>query len=347
MPDIPQDAPRSEDGQWWWDGSRWQPVDAAEDRTEAFAAAPSNDAVVCNALDADVQADHSVFVNATFKRQRSQRDAEEINVRLLVDDDPHEGTVGPIALGETDPTVWQIGPVALGSHHLQVQVLDDNLEQVWSVVGGFQVPKAADPGAGVAEPAPTGADLASGWDAMVPLVDHARAGAQKYASLYNEWATYDGTAEGAKMFEEQMKDLAEDDWVGVTVEFVKGFFNDLGAANAAGDVTRLKWEYFDPFMDGFLAGLGQGSAQAGENKLLANVAPNAQTAATALSANVKRGIEGYLIWLNPQSIAYMANHAEADMSAADAVLPDALWEMRTSESYIREGLHAVIWNRDN
>ncbi|MGA7987697.1 MAG: hypothetical protein WCB51_04785 [Candidatus Dormiibacterota bacterium] len=23
---IPQDAPRSEDGQWWWDGAQWQPV---------------------------------------------------------------------------------------------------------------------------------------------------------------------------------------------------------------------------------------------------------------------------------------------------------------------------------
>jgi hypothetical protein len=26
MSDIPQDAPRSEDGQWWWDGANWQPV---------------------------------------------------------------------------------------------------------------------------------------------------------------------------------------------------------------------------------------------------------------------------------------------------------------------------------
>jgi hypothetical protein len=374
---MPADAPRSEDGQWWWDGAHWQPVtqdagagtrsaapaDAVGQLSDdgqwrwdgagwqpaqagAAAGASSNDAVVCSALEADVQADHSVLVNATFKRQRSQRDADEINVRLLVDDEPHDGTVGPIALGETDPTVWQIGPVALGSHHLKVQVLDDNLEPVWSVVGGFQVPKA-DHGAGAAGPAPTGADLASGWEAMLPLLDHARAGAQKYAALSNEWATYDGNAEGAKMFEEQMKDLADDDWVGVTVEFVKGFFNELGAANAAGDVTRLKWEYFDPFMDGFLAGLGHGSANAGQNKLLANVAPNAQAAAAALSADAKRGIHGYLIWHNPDSIAYMANHPEADMSAADAVLPDALWERRSSESYIREGLRAVIWHRDN
>src|SRR5580700_2970549 len=25
--DIPVDAPRSDDGQWWWDGATWQPVD--------------------------------------------------------------------------------------------------------------------------------------------------------------------------------------------------------------------------------------------------------------------------------------------------------------------------------
>ena len=26
---IPADAPRSEDGQWWWDGAQWQPVEEA------------------------------------------------------------------------------------------------------------------------------------------------------------------------------------------------------------------------------------------------------------------------------------------------------------------------------
>ena len=25
---IPEDAPRSEDGLWWWDGTGWQAVDA-------------------------------------------------------------------------------------------------------------------------------------------------------------------------------------------------------------------------------------------------------------------------------------------------------------------------------
>ena len=29
MTDIPQDAPRSDDGQWWWDGANWQPVSDA------------------------------------------------------------------------------------------------------------------------------------------------------------------------------------------------------------------------------------------------------------------------------------------------------------------------------
>lgn len=26
MSDIPADAPRSDDGQWWWDGTQWQAV---------------------------------------------------------------------------------------------------------------------------------------------------------------------------------------------------------------------------------------------------------------------------------------------------------------------------------
>ena len=29
MADIPADAPRSEDGYYWWDGSQWQPVNQA------------------------------------------------------------------------------------------------------------------------------------------------------------------------------------------------------------------------------------------------------------------------------------------------------------------------------
>ena len=27
MVDIPADAPRSDDGYYWWDGNQWQPVD--------------------------------------------------------------------------------------------------------------------------------------------------------------------------------------------------------------------------------------------------------------------------------------------------------------------------------
>jgi hypothetical protein len=30
MTTIPADAPRSEDGQWWWDGTQWQPVPVAD-----------------------------------------------------------------------------------------------------------------------------------------------------------------------------------------------------------------------------------------------------------------------------------------------------------------------------
>lgn len=37
MSDIPDDAPRSDDGRWWWDGEQWQAVDAeaAGDEREA------------------------------------------------------------------------------------------------------------------------------------------------------------------------------------------------------------------------------------------------------------------------------------------------------------------------
>jgi hypothetical protein len=45
MTDVPQDAPRSEDGQWWWDGSQWQPISGAAnsgDATTSSAAAPAS-----------------------------------------------------------------------------------------------------------------------------------------------------------------------------------------------------------------------------------------------------------------------------------------------------------------
>jgi hypothetical protein len=42
MTTIPADAPRSDDGQWWWDGSQWQPV-AGDGQAEGSAvdAAPA------------------------------------------------------------------------------------------------------------------------------------------------------------------------------------------------------------------------------------------------------------------------------------------------------------------
>jgi hypothetical protein len=43
MTDIPTGAPRSEDGQWWWDGAQWQPVSSptAGAETGAVATAPA------------------------------------------------------------------------------------------------------------------------------------------------------------------------------------------------------------------------------------------------------------------------------------------------------------------
>jgi hypothetical protein len=45
MTDIPTDAPRSEDGQWWWDGTQWQAVGTAQGAgAGAAASAPSDPA---------------------------------------------------------------------------------------------------------------------------------------------------------------------------------------------------------------------------------------------------------------------------------------------------------------
>jgi hypothetical protein len=41
MTTIPADAPRSEDGQWWWDGAQWQPVDDPGAAAGAQSAAPA------------------------------------------------------------------------------------------------------------------------------------------------------------------------------------------------------------------------------------------------------------------------------------------------------------------
>lgn len=34
MADIPADAPRSEDGHYWWDGAQWQLVDQSQDNSQ-------------------------------------------------------------------------------------------------------------------------------------------------------------------------------------------------------------------------------------------------------------------------------------------------------------------------
>ncbi|HUZ69158.1 MAG TPA: hypothetical protein VMU65_05550 [Candidatus Saccharimonadales bacterium] len=44
MAQIPPDAQRSEDGQWWWDGSQWQPVGPQGDAGSASAASAAEQA---------------------------------------------------------------------------------------------------------------------------------------------------------------------------------------------------------------------------------------------------------------------------------------------------------------
>ena len=42
MTTIPADAPRSEDGQLWWDGAQWQPVDTTGAAAGAQSSAPAS-----------------------------------------------------------------------------------------------------------------------------------------------------------------------------------------------------------------------------------------------------------------------------------------------------------------
>lgn len=42
--DIPADAPRSEDGHYWWDGTQWQLIDQSQNGAQAQAGAATTTA---------------------------------------------------------------------------------------------------------------------------------------------------------------------------------------------------------------------------------------------------------------------------------------------------------------
>ena len=53
MADIPADAPRSEDGHYWWDGAQWQLVDQSQQNgQQAAAQQPLTDDLFANMLQA-------------------------------------------------------------------------------------------------------------------------------------------------------------------------------------------------------------------------------------------------------------------------------------------------------
>jgi hypothetical protein len=55
MADIPADAPRSEDGHYWWDGAQWQLVDQSQQQQAGQQAAqqqPLTDDLFANMLQA-------------------------------------------------------------------------------------------------------------------------------------------------------------------------------------------------------------------------------------------------------------------------------------------------------
>jgi hypothetical protein len=53
MADIPADAPRSEDGHYWWDGAQWQLVDQSQQAgQQAAQQQPLTDDLFANMLQA-------------------------------------------------------------------------------------------------------------------------------------------------------------------------------------------------------------------------------------------------------------------------------------------------------
>lgn len=83
MTDIPADAPRSDDGQWWWDGTTWQPVGHASSQRSTAAQAAGLDPQLLEAAKRELQLDGDMEHIAAFAPDDYQRYQEER--RILAD----------------------------------------------------------------------------------------------------------------------------------------------------------------------------------------------------------------------------------------------------------------------
>lgn len=85
MTDIPADAPRSDDGQWWWDGTAWQPVGQATggQQSNAGHVAAGVDPQLVAAAKRELQLDGDMEHIAAFAPDDYQKYQEER--RILAD----------------------------------------------------------------------------------------------------------------------------------------------------------------------------------------------------------------------------------------------------------------------
>ncbi len=139
MAQIPADAQRSEDGQWWWDGSQWQPVGspagadagAGGDASAATAAfAFDNNGLGIQADPADNPDNHNVphrdaGNQAIFTVCNTGSAAGTATVTFEVDGQPTEATwtSGTIEAGQCDgANVSGLGRFGAGSHTFRAVV---------------------------------------------------------------------------------------------------------------------------------------------------------------------------------------------------------------------------------
>jgi hypothetical protein len=182
----------------------------------------------------------------------------------------------------------------------------------------------------------TGRTFKVGQEVTRPIVRHAIEEATEYAALFNEWAKYDGNEEGQETFLKTLPNAVRGKWISVAKDWLGSWLKDWAAANQAGDIARLRREYYDQFVDGFLAGIYGHMPRGSNNRLLATVASAVASEVSGLSHDQKVGVLCYL----------MKNSRigeQTDLSDDSATMPESDWNNRGYENgWTMQGLNHVI-----